>query len=98
MKKKIILPLLVLPFLLLSLFLFAVKFIKTFRVILYLIITGSLRETYFLRGAVTLIKVNDKTVLRLPTEYDFIILSVLLSILIAFIILFTNTIKKNKNK
>ena len=68
MKKKIILP-----FVVLSFFLFVVKFIKIFRVMFYLIITGSLRKTYLLRGNVTLIKINDKTVLKLPTEYDFIV-------------------------
>ena len=69
MKKKIILP-----FLVSSFFLFIIKFIKIFRVIFYLIITGSLRKIYLLRGNVTLIKINDRTVLKLPTEYDFIVL------------------------
>ena len=68
MKKKIILP-----FLILSFFLFIIKFIKIFRVIFYLIITGNLRKIYLLRGVVTLIKINDTTVLKLPTEYDFIV-------------------------
>ena len=91
MKKKIILP-----FVVLSFFLFVVKFIKIFRVMFYLIITGSLRKIYLLRGNVTLIKINDRTVLKLPTEYDFIVLLEILLILIICIILFVKTIKKNK--
>ena len=63
MKKKIILP-----FLVLSFFLFIIKFIKIFRVIFYVIITGNLRKIYRLRGNVTLIKINDRTVLKLPTD------------------------------
>ena len=62
----------------------------------YLIITGSLRKIYLLRGNVTLIKINDRTVLKLPTEYDFIVLLEILLILIICIILFVKTIKKNK--
>ena len=91
MKKKIILP-----FLVLSFFLFIVKFINIFRVMFYLIITGSLRKIYLLRGNVTLIKINDRTVLKLPTEYDFIVLLEILLILIICIILFVKTMKKNE--
>ena len=77
-----------------SAYLFILKFIEIFKVIFYLLKEGRLKEAYILRGNVTLLKIDKTTVYRLPTEYDFFVLGFILIILVVFIICYIKARKK----
>lgn len=74
--------------------LFIVKLVQILKVLIYLVKERLLRETYILQGDVTLIKVNEHTVYKLPTETDFIILIFFFVLLLTFIIFYKKTRKK----